>query len=213
MIHGKIQNTDNNLETIHKHQFTMKKVLLLLAEGFEILEASAFIDVMGWNLVEGDKSIALQSCGLRSEINSAFGQKMQMNTLLSHVDIRDYAALAIPGGFEEYGYYTDAYDDDFLDIIRTFHESGKLIASVCVGALPLARSGILREKKATTYPSEERRSYLMENSIEVVNESLVLEDNIISSTGPATAVDVALLLLEKLTSRENAIKVQKLMGF
>ena len=34
----------------------MKKVLLLLADGFEIYEASVFIDVIGWNLVEGDNT-------------------------------------------------------------------------------------------------------------------------------------------------------------
>ncbi len=34
----------------------MKKVLLLLADGFEVFEASVFIDVMGWNLVEVDGS-------------------------------------------------------------------------------------------------------------------------------------------------------------
>jgi 4-methyl-5(b-hydroxyethyl)-thiazole monophosphate biosynthesis len=32
----------------------LKKVLLLLSGGFEVYEASAFIDVMGWNLVDGD---------------------------------------------------------------------------------------------------------------------------------------------------------------
>lgn len=34
----------------------MKKVLLLLAKGFESFEASVFIDVIGWNLVDGDKN-------------------------------------------------------------------------------------------------------------------------------------------------------------
>ena len=50
----------------------MKKVLLLLAEGFEVFEASVFIDVFGWNLVEGDNSTQLFTCGLRKEINSSF---------------------------------------------------------------------------------------------------------------------------------------------
>lgn len=45
----------------------MKKTLLLLAEGFEILEASAFIDVMGWNLIEGDKTTKLFSCGIKKK--------------------------------------------------------------------------------------------------------------------------------------------------
>jgi len=54
----------------------MKKVLLLLAEGFEIFEASVFIDVIGWNLVEGDNSTELFTCGLKKEIKSSFNQKI-----------------------------------------------------------------------------------------------------------------------------------------
>jgi 4-methyl-5(b-hydroxyethyl)-thiazole monophosphate biosynthesis len=53
----------------------IKKVLLLLAEGFEIYEASVFIDVIGWNLVDGDGTAELFTCGLRKEINSSFNQK------------------------------------------------------------------------------------------------------------------------------------------
>ena len=55
-----------------------KKILLLLSNGFEILEASLFIDVMGWNLEEGDQSTELYSCGLRKELKSSFGQKCQL---------------------------------------------------------------------------------------------------------------------------------------
>ena len=54
----------------------MKKILLLLAEGFEFFEASVFIDVMGWNLAEGDGSTQLFTCGLRKEIKSSFNQKI-----------------------------------------------------------------------------------------------------------------------------------------
>ncbi len=43
----------------------MKKVLLLLADGFEIFEASVFIDVIGWNHVEGDRNTELFTCGLK----------------------------------------------------------------------------------------------------------------------------------------------------
>ena len=52
----------------------MKKVLLLLADGFEIYEASAFIDVIGWNMLEGDGSTKLFTCGLTKQIRSTFGQ-------------------------------------------------------------------------------------------------------------------------------------------
>jgi 4-methyl-5(b-hydroxyethyl)-thiazole monophosphate biosynthesis len=49
-----------------------EKTLLLLAEGVETFEASVFIDVIGWNLVEGDNSTSLFTCGLRKEIKSSF---------------------------------------------------------------------------------------------------------------------------------------------
>ena len=42
----------------------MKKVLLLLANGFKTYEASVFIDVLGWNLVDGDGTTEVITCGI-----------------------------------------------------------------------------------------------------------------------------------------------------
>ena len=190
-----------------------KKILLLLANGFEILEASAFIDVMGWNLEEGDNSTKLYSCGLRKEVNSSFNQKFVVNYLMNEVDIDSFHALVIPGGFKNYGYYEDAYNIEFLKIIREFRSQNKIIASVCVGALPLAKSGILKNKNATTYNQTEYRQILKNNGVVVSNEQIVIDDNLITSNGPSTAIEVAFILLKRLTSKENTLQVRKLMGF
>ena len=192
-----------------KHQ----KILLLLANGFEILEASAFVDVMGWNLEEGDNSTKLFSCGLRKEVNSSFNQKFTVNYLVNEVDIDLFDALVIPGGFKNYGYYEDAYNIEFLKIIREFNSQNKIIASVCVGALPLVKSGILKNKNATTYNQTEYRQILKNNGVVVSNEEIVIDDNLITSNGPSTAVEVAFMLLERLTSKGNTLQVRKLMGF
>ena len=128
----------------------MKKVLLLLAEGFEVFEASVFIDIFGWNFVEGDASTQLFTCGLRKEIKSAFNQKFVVDYVINEIDTNDFDALAIPGGFEIYNFYKDAYDKQFLDLIRDFRADNKTIATICVGALPLAKSGALKNKKGTT---------------------------------------------------------------
>ena len=190
-----------------------QKILLLLANGFEILEASAFIDVMGWNLEEGDNSTKLYSCGLRKEVNSSFNQKFVVNYLVNEVDIDSFHALVIPGGFKKYGYYEDAYNIEFLKIIREFRSQNKIIASVCVGALPLAKSGILKNKNATTYNQTEYRQKLKNNGVVVSNEQIEIDDNLITSNGPSTAVEVAFILLKRLTSKENTLLVRKLMGF
>lgn len=191
----------------------MKKVLLLLANGFEIYEASVFIDVIGWNLVEGDNSTQLFTCGLRKEIKSSFNQRFIVDHLVSDIDISEFDALAVPGGFEVYGFYKDAYDEQFLGIIRGFKAQNKFIASICVGALPLGKSGILKGKTATTYNNPIRRAALQGFGVEVINQRIVTDDNMITSWNPSTAVDVALLLLEHLTTKDNADKVRRLLGF
>jgi 4-methyl-5(b-hydroxyethyl)-thiazole monophosphate biosynthesis len=192
----------------------MKRVLLLLAEGFEVLEASAFIDVIGWNLVDGDHTTELKSCGLRKEISSSFQQRFIVDHLVEDIQPELFDALAIPGGFEEYGFYKDAYDERFLGLIRSFHQQDKSIASICVGALPIGKSGILQGRQATTYNGNPKRMQMLrEFGVEVMNQPIVKDQNIITSWNPSTAVEVALSLLESLTSTENALYIRKIMGF
>lgn len=191
----------------------MKKVLLLLADGFETYEASVFIDVIGWNLVEGDQTTELFTCGLRKEIKTSFNQKFIVDSLVQDIDTDSFDALAIPGGFEEYGFYNDAYNDQFLEVIRKFKLSHKCIASVCVGALPVGKSGILLGKQGTTYNKAVRREALQNFGVRVIHQPIVMDDQIITSWNPSTAIDVALLLLEQLTTKENADHIRKIMGF
>lgn len=191
----------------------MKNILLLLSNGFEILEASAFIDVMGWNLEEGDKSTKLFTCGLRKQINSSFNHQFTVDCLVKELDVNSFDALAIPGGFKNYGYYEDAFNEEFLSLIREFRSKNKIIASICVGALPMAKSGILNNKSGTTYNNEDYRKDLVNYGVNLLDNPIVIDNNLISSNGPSTAVDVAFVLLEALTSKENTLMVRNLMGF
>ena len=191
----------------------MKNILLLLSNGFEILEASAFIDVMGWNFEEGDKSTKLFTCGLRKQINSSFNHQFTVDCLVKGLDVNSFDALAIPGGFKNYGYYEDAFNEEFLSLIREFGSKNKIIASICVGALPMAKSGILNNKSGTTYNNEDYRKDLVNYGVNLLDNPIVIDNNLITSNGPSTAVDVAFVLLETLTSKENTLKVRNLMGF
>lgn len=192
----------------------MKRILLLLAEGFETYEASVFIDVTGWNLAEGDGTTQLFTCGLQKEIKTSFSQTFIADYLIGEIDVDTFDALAIPGGFEKYNFYRDAFDERFLHLIREFNAKGKIIASICVAALPVGKSGILTGRKGTTYSLKGvRQEQLKEFGVEVVNQPIVVDGNIITSWNPSTAIDVALLLLERLTSKENAGNIRRIMGF
>lgn len=191
------------------------KILLLLAKGVELIEASAFIDVFGWNKHYNYTKTEIVTCGLRREIRSTFNIPIQVDLLIDEINVDEYDALAIPGGFGDYGFYEDAFDDKFLDIIRKFNEEGKFIASICVGALPIGKSGILKGRKGTTYHLMDRRrqKQLEAFGVNVVDEPVVIDKNIITSWCPSTAADVALKLLELLTSKDESCKTRQIMGF
>ena len=192
----------------------MKNVLLLLADGYETYEASVFIDVIGWNLIDGDKSTKLFSCGLKKEVSSSFNQKCIVDYLVDDINVDDYDALAIPGGFEEFEFYKDAYDEKFLNVIRNFQKQNKLIASICVAALSLGKSGILNGRFATTYNKETIQQDTLKNyGVNVKNEPVVIDGNVMTCWNPSTAIDVAFLLLERLTTKENTNYIKSIMGF
>lgn len=139
-----------------------------------------------------------------------------VDTCIAELDLDDYAALAIPGGFEEFGFYEEAYRQEFLEIIRDFERKGKPIASICVAALPLGKSGILANRKATTYHLKDgmRQKQLQEFCPHVVpDKPVVIDKNVITSFCPETAAEVAFQLLELLTSKEEADQVRIGMGY
>ena len=86
---------------------------------------------------------------------------------------------------------------------------------MCVGALALGKSGILKGRRATTYHLNHggRQKQLAEFGVQVINERIVTDHNVITSYCPETAPDVAFLLLEKLCGREAMNTVKSAMGF
>jgi 4-methyl-5(b-hydroxyethyl)-thiazole monophosphate biosynthesis len=193
----------------------MKTVLLLLANGFEEYEASSFTDVLGWSRIFGIPVEAI-TAGMHPKLKCTWNFTVIPEKLLKEINIVDeYDALAVPGGFEKAGFYDDAYSKEFLEIIRKFYKKDKIIASICVGALPLGKSGILKGRSATTYPlpDNKRRKELAKFGVRVFNRDIVIDKNIITSAGPGKAVDVAFALLELLTSKNNCDKIKRLMGF
>ncbi len=193
----------------------MKSVLLFLPQGFEEYEASVFTDVLGWSRTYGLEPVRVVTAGLRAKVRCTWNFIVEPQYLLADIRPADFDALAIPGGFEEQGFYEDAYHEQFLELIREFDRAGKLIASVCVAALPIGKSGVLQGRTGTTYHQNNgrRRQQLQEFGVTVLDQHLVIDRNIITSTSPAAALDVAFCFLEKLTSPTNVLKVKEGMGF
>jgi 4-methyl-5(b-hydroxyethyl)-thiazole monophosphate biosynthesis len=193
----------------------MKRVCLLLADAFEAVEASVYTDVIGWNQTEGDGTTELVTVGTRDKLKCTWNFTVIPEMLIEDLNVDDFDALAIPGGFESMGFFEDAYSEPFLDVIREFHRQGKIISTICVAALTLAKSGVLVGKKGTTYNlGNKRQQQLADMGVNLIpDQRIVADGNLITSYNPSTAFDVAFDLLERLTSKDNADEIKRLMGF
>ena len=156
------------------------KVLLLCAKAFETMEFSVFIDVMGWARESFGNDVYVHTCGFHKNVVSTFGVQIQVDVLIDDIDVNDYDALAIPGGFREFGFKEEAFHPKTQNLIRTFHEQGKPIATVCVAAFALAESGILKGRRATVYHLDEGKTQkeLAEYGVYVENKPVVVDENI-----------------------------------
>jgi 4-methyl-5(b-hydroxyethyl)-thiazole monophosphate biosynthesis len=195
--------------------FMTKKVLLFLSQGFEAYEASVFTDVFGGTRGSGIEAVDLITTGLRPTIKCYWNLIVQPELPFDQINIDEFDALAIPGGGGEAGFYEDAYDERFLNLIREFDNQGKPIASICVAALAIGKAGVLTNRKATTWDLNEgaRRKQLADFGADVQDKQLVIDRNIITSTGPATSLDVAFKLLEMLTDIQNVNEIKRNMRF
>ena len=191
------------------------KVLVFCAKGFETMEFSVFIDVLGWAENDYGYDVQVETCGFNKKVISTFGVPVLVDKLIEEVSAKDYEALAIPGGFEEFGFYEEAFDPRLLQLIQKFDQQRKTIAAICVGALPLGKSGIVKGRKATTYHLKDayRQKQLAGFGAAVVNERIVVDENIITSYCPETAPDVAFELLKKLVGCEKMNIVKRAMGY
>ena len=191
------------------------KTLLFLAKGFETMEFSVFVDVLGWARNDYGYNTQVITCGFQKQVMSTFHIPVIVDTLIDDIIVDEYDALAIPGGFEEFDFYKEAYDEKFLNLIREFDAKGKIIATICVAALPVGKSGVLNNRKATTYHLDNgiRQNQLREYAVNVVSMPIVIDKNIITSYCPETASGVAFKLLEMLTSKEKMELVKNAMGF
>lgn len=190
-----------------------KKVLLFLGEGFEDLEAVAVLSVCGWTEYRKHlEKVSVITTGLHREVRGRFGLRIVTDLLIDEVDPQNYAALAVPGGFHSHG-FDEAYCQPLRDLAKIIHHQGGTIATMCVGILPIAETGLLEGREATSYAfsrSHDNLGRLRELGCNPTPGPIVVSNRIISCSGPAQAIDVAMLLLEGLIGIDQAREIAKL---
>lgn len=84
-------------------------------------------------------------------------------------------------------------DDDLVAIIRDAHRRGARIAGLCLGAFPVAASGLLDGRSAVTHWAAATALAAQRPAVEVHRSALYIDhDDVLTSAGTASAIDACL---------------------
>jgi transcriptional regulator GlxA family with amidase domain len=98
--------------------------------------------------------------------------------------------------------------------LRSLHEDGVLITSVCTGALVLAAAGLLRERPAATWWGAFEELLEIDPTIEARRDDRFVDTGeIVTAAGVSAGIDLALHLIERLHSVERAREVRRYIQY
>ena len=124
------------------------KLLTILADGSEELEAIAVIDIMRRCGIE--VTVAGLS-GVR--IRAAHGTEIICDTVLEECETNSFDAVFLPGGLNGSLSFHDS--GAVQTLLREMADAGKIISAICAAPIALARAGLLENKVFTMYPGFE----------------------------------------------------------
>jgi 4-methyl-5(b-hydroxyethyl)-thiazole monophosphate biosynthesis len=178
----------------------MVEALVFLATGFEEIETVTIVDVLR------RAGIKVTVTGLSSGVtDGAHGIKIVPDKTIDTVKIVDFDAVIVPGGNP--GYKNLRNDRRVINMIKEAFDSNKIVAAICAAPAVLSDAGILKNKSCTIYPGMENELEKGEGKPKLDN--VVIDGNIITSRGPATALPFAIKLAELLTGKQIAQEVAK----
>lgn len=165
----------------------MANVLIPLANGFEEIEAMNLIDILR------RADIKVQTAGLNGEmIEGAHGVVVKADTLLDNVLSDDFDMIVLPGGLPGAEYL--AKSEKVQSLLKEFDSKNKLIGAICAAPWALSTAGVLKDSY-TCYPSFEKS---VGKDGYNPNQDVVIDKNILTSKGPATAMIFALAIVKEI---------------
>lgn len=118
--------------------------------------------------------------------------------------------LLVPGGFGTRPLLQDA---ETIDWIRRTAAAARRTASVCTGALLLARAGLLDGRRATTHWGAFGLLGTLGRNITVDHEARFVDDGVLTSAGVASGMDLALHVVETLFGRSVADETARYLEY
>lgn len=156
-----------------------KKVAILATDGFEqseLFEPLKALDQAGAETF----IVSLKEGQIKGWNHKDWGDKIDVDLLVSEADPEDFDALVLPGGVINPDKLR--VEDDVVDFVRSFLESGKPIAAICHGPWTLIETGLLKGRTMTSYHSI--KTDLINAGVQWVDEEVVVDKGLVTSRKP-----------------------------
>ncbi len=175
----------------------MKKILVPVADGFEEIETMTIIDVL--RRAGLDVTVAGASAG---ELKGSRGVRLVPDTELEKVVREEYDLVVLPGG--QPGVDNLRKNPLVLELLQTMNQKHKMIGAICAAPLALRDAGLTAGKRYTGYPAMEDE---FTDGHYDRHDRVIVDDRLVTSQGPATAMEFSLKLVELMCSRAKAEEV------
>lgn len=177
----------------------MASILVPLAQGCEELEAVTITDLLtraGFNVV---------TAGLDDQaVTASRGMVLIPKTNLDAAIQQEFDMVVLPGGLPGADHLNN--DPRIHSILKNMRSRGKYIAAICAAPKVLASAGLLQGRQATSFPGSIPQQDMA--GIDYLEQAVVVDDRIITSRGPGTAMDFTLTLIELLAGKAKRDEVE-----
>ena len=171
----------------------MAKVAVIFAPGFEEIESLTVVDVLRRAQIQVDM------VGWAESVRGSHAITVEMDQIWP-LSLAPYDAVVLPGGMP--GAATLRDQEDLVRALKNHHQAGKLVAAICAAPIALAQAGLLADKTYTCYDGFEQQI----TDGHYVKELVVVDDRVITSRGPASALAFAYELVDQLGGHAQAIR-------
>lgn len=179
----------------------MKRLAVILAEGFEEIEAIGIIDV----LRRADFEVTSVSISGNTEVTGSHQIKVLADKLFEDVNFDTYDMIILPGGMP--GSRNLNEHSGLREEMLSFHEQNKWLGAICAAPLVFGNLGILKNRKATCYPGYENQLH----GAVVTQEETEVSGRIVTGKGAGVAIQFALKIVEQFKGEQIAAELARKM--
>ncbi len=181
-----------------------KKILVPLADGFEMIEALSIVDVFR----RAGAHVDLAAIGDDLQVTSSHNVKVIADRKIFDCAKEVYDLIVLPGGIPG----AENLKNSFVlaELLKKQNSENKLYGAICASpAVVLEHHGLLEGKKATCHPLFVEQ---LKNHVHVGGDSVVFDKNCVTSRGAGTSIEFGLELVGILMGEEKKKEVAKGMA-